>query len=125
MAIDYSILAIPKGRPRVASKLLKDRKADAAEKACYAKVDLRDGRRCQFPSCKKGIHQHHHIQYRSRGGQHVTSNVVSLCELHNKWVHGGLVTVTGNADKRLKWKPTRYGREVKIQVPQPLGDRAR
>jgi hypothetical protein len=122
MAIDYTdstIFAFPKGQPRVAAKLHKDRADEAAEKKCYAKVDERDGRCCTFPACRRTMRHHHHIVYRSKGGQHDTRTVTSLCVKHHAWVHGGLVQVAGNANKplKLKWTLTQAGREAKVRIP--------
>jgi len=118
----YQSCRFKKGTPRVAEKLVRDRAEDAALTACYAKVDRRDDKRCTFPGCRRRMQHHHHIVYRShatRGEKHLTRNVTSTCETHHGWVHGGLVTVEGNADKvdGLRWQLTETGRAAKIRIP--------
>ena len=47
MAIDWSVLALPKGRPRVLDSVEKDREDARAWDRCKALVDERDKRICQ------------------------------------------------------------------------------
>jgi hypothetical protein len=117
----YSSCAFAKGKPPVACKIEKQRDEEAEIKACYARVDERDGRRCKFPGCKRAMTIHHHIEYRSkadRAVKHTSANVTSLCARCNSWVHGGLVSVTGNANVRLRWRLTQAGRDAKIRIPE-------
>lgn len=47
MAIDYSVLALPKGKPRILESVEKEREDTAAWDRCVDAVDQRDGRVCQ------------------------------------------------------------------------------
>ena len=72
----------------------------------YQAVDLRDGLRCRICLEYRGLDiQRHHIVPRSLGGLTTTANVVSLCaECHLIGVHGKKLTISGNADEKLKIK---------------------
>ena len=77
-----------------------------ADKLVYAAVDARDGLRCRVCLEYRGPDiQRHHIVPRSLGGLTTTANVVSLCaECHLIGVHGKKLTISGNADEKLKIK---------------------
>lgn len=78
-------------------------------KACYKAVDARDGGRCRVcrtrgnPNAMTLLERlhHHHLVYRSRGGQHETDSVLLLCGDCHEAIH---VTATlrleGDADAR-------------------------
>lgn len=76
-----------------------------AMRECYTKVDLRDERKCRV--CQKHVGgigmlqavHHHHLQYRSKGGAHETSNVLSLCVGCHQAVHDGEIRLSGDADE--------------------------
>lgn len=125
MAIDYAAIAAAggfgKGTPRAASRLKKQRDESSEIKRCYAKVDERDGRRCQFPGCRKSMQEHHHLEPRSTASKavkHTPANVTSLCTEHHSWFKAGLVKATGNANRGLKWSLTKLGRAAKIRIPK-------
>ena len=106
MAIDYTRLAIPKPQPRWMEKAKKVAANKKAEKDCYAQVDRRDGHCCRVCHARVGgvgmlaaVH-HHHLVYRSLGGKHETSNVLSLCVKCHDLVHRGEIQLSGNADER-------------------------
>lgn len=70
-------------------------------KVCKA-VDKRDGpycRVCLLP-LTTGAH-HHHIVFRSLGGQHTTANVCLVCPPCHVAIHHKRIIVTGNADEQL------------------------
>lgn len=98
--------ACPKPEPRFARKQL-DRADEAKQvKACYARVDARDGRRCRVcgvavtaVGVATRVH-HHHLVYRSRGGVHETQNVLSLCPACHHAVHQADIRLSGDADLR-------------------------
>lgn len=77
-----------------------------ADKLVYQAVDARDGLRCRVCLEYRGLDiQRHHIVPRSLGGLTTTANVVSLCaECHLIGVHGKKLTISGNADDKLKIK---------------------
>jgi 5-methylcytosine-specific restriction endonuclease McrA len=105
-ASNYSGLAIPKPPPRWMAKAKKVAEDKKAERECYAQVDRRDSHCCRV--CRKRVGgigmlaavHHHHIVYRSKGGDHDTSNVVSLCVTCHGAVHNGEIRLTGDADAR-------------------------
>lgn len=100
---------VPKPSARVVGKL-KRRAEEAKElQACYRAVDERDIGRCRVCG-KRGsptavglldrLHRHH-IVYRSRGGQHVSSGVLSVCASCHAAIHNdGTLRVSGDADVR-------------------------
>jgi 5-methylcytosine-specific restriction endonuclease McrA len=106
MGIDYSQLAIPKPPPRWKDKAKKRTAENKAERECYAQVDRRDEHACRV--CHKPVGgfgmlesvHHHHLQYRSRGGESETKNVLSLCVRCHAAVHNGEIRLTGDADYR-------------------------
>jgi hypothetical protein len=67
-------------------------------------VDRDDGQ-CQFPGCSMraqlGLH---HIQFRSRGGDHSPENLITLCAAHHTLVHQHICGVKGQAPNNLTWK---------------------
>lgn len=101
MAIDYSVFAIPKGEPRIATKKAKRLDLAAQERECRQKVKARDKGKCVVPGCKERSQHLHHIVYRSKGGRWTTANIASLCPTHHQWVHLGKIQISGNADDEL------------------------
>ncbi len=99
--MDTSMLAFPKGQPRVLDRIAQKHALAAAERLCRKMLKARDKGRCRVPACN-GASQHlHHIVFRSQGGKWTTDNIVSLCVLHHQFVHAGLLSITGDADKKL------------------------
>ena len=97
------------GESRVARKL-KARAAEAtATRTCYAIVNERDAYRCRICQRAGNPHaisllarlHHHHLIYRSRGGDHVPEAVILICALCHDLVHvQGTLRITGDADER-------------------------
>ncbi len=104
MSMDTSQLMFPKGQPRVLDRIAQKHALAAAERLCRKVVKARDKGRCRVTGCKDASTEMHHIVYRSHGGKHISSNCVSLCTLHHKFVHAGLLTITGDADKKLTFE---------------------
>lgn len=66
-------------------------------------VDIRDGGLCRSCQRKAGVH-HHHLAYRSRGGEDTTQNLVLLCEICHRAIHDGklqLMTTNKGGDGRV------------------------
>jgi hypothetical protein len=71
----------------------------------------RDQYRCQYPGCSVmcGLHVHH-IQFRSRSGRksrarsNSPENLLTLCFVHHRMVHAGLIGVRGKAPAELEWR---------------------
>lgn len=99
--MDTSGLQFPKGTPRVLDRIEKKRDLAKQERDCRAAVKKRDHGRCVVPWCKEVSRHLHHILYRSRGGKWRTGNIASLCVKHHQYLHGGLITITGDADVHL------------------------
>jgi hypothetical protein len=97
------------GGSRVARKAARVAAKDREERACYAEVDTRDGLRCRVcgragnpraASMLDRIH-HHHMVYRSRGGQHEPNAVLSLCARCHSELHVDCtLRVEGDANAR-------------------------
>jgi len=65
----------------------------------------RDGWRCANPMCRARSRLHvHHIVYRSRGGTHHPSNLITLCLGCHALVHSGRLTIEGRAPDRLLFR---------------------
>jgi len=101
MRIDYSQFAISKGPALALQRAAKRLKRASDERICRQAVHRRDSGRCVVPKCRNRSRHLHHIMYRSRGGKWITSNICSLCVEHHQQVHGALLQIRGNADKRL------------------------
>lgn len=101
MGIDTSMLKYGKPEPRVVAKREKRLTKLEQERLCRAAVRLRDKGRCVVPGCKELSQHLHHIVYRSKGGKWRTENICSLCVAHHALVHGGKITISGNADEEL------------------------
>jgi len=99
----------PKPAPRVVARAAWDAIAANQRRSVYAAVDRRDAYRCV--ACRKPADpramemtrhgHHHHITFRSQGGQHVTGNVCLLCPVCHADIHAHRLTIAGNADRKL------------------------
>jgi 5-methylcytosine-specific restriction endonuclease McrA len=104
MGIDYSRFAIPKGPLHVEVQRAKRLTEAQAERACRSAVRKRDRGRCVVPGCKEKATALHHVVYRSQSKalKFSPSNVCSLCRVHHALEHAGRITISGNADRRLR-----------------------
>jgi len=100
-AIDYAGFAFPKQAPRVLERIARKQALAAQERACRKAVKARDKGRCRVPACKSASQHLHHIRFRSQGGKWQPKNIASLCVFHHRFVHAGLLAVTGDADQTL------------------------
>lgn len=112
MAIDYSVLAIPKGVPSALTKGWKKRDAKARMQAAYDAVDKRDGMLSRVTgkplltntNDAKLLRDHCHI--RSRGAhpedKFDVSNQFCASRLEHKLIHAGAIEIEGtDANQRL------------------------
>ena len=97
--------ACPKPSPRWVAKAQKRAEEAKQIKATYAAVDRRDGPSCRVCGARVGglgmitKRIHHHIRFRSLGGKHITSNVLSICPRCDDLLHReGRLMLSGNAD---------------------------
>jgi hypothetical protein len=110
LPIDYSIFAIPKGKPRFDSKKQRKAEKDAHERKVHQAVDSRDknccrvcGRYCSPLAVGLLERGHrHHLTYRSKGGDTSTVNLVTLDAHCHADVHAGRLRLSGDADARDK-----------------------
>jgi hypothetical protein len=59
-------------------------------------VLARDHHRCSIPGCTMWVYVDvHHIDPRAQGGSHAMMNLVTLCTLHHKLHHDGVITISG------------------------------
>jgi hypothetical protein len=59
----------------------------------YAHIYERDRYRCQSPCCGRRDVTHHHLRFRSHGGDDSYDNVTSLCTwCHLEGIHGGQIS---------------------------------
>lgn len=65
----------------------------------------RDNFRCMVPGCSaRGNLHDHHIDFKSHGGSNELFNRLSLCWLHHRMLHDGVISVVGRADGVLFWR---------------------
>ena len=55
--------------------------------SAHAEAFRRSHPRCDWPGCRSGTTDAHHVQYRSRGGSDDWSNLRPLCKPHHEEVH--------------------------------------
>jgi hypothetical protein len=87
-------------------------------------VLARDRHRCAVPGCRstRGL-ELHHIQWRSRGGDHRARNLTCLCSHHHAAVHHGHLRITGEAQHALRFEragDTPYATDVVAEVRAAL-----
>jgi 5-methylcytosine-specific restriction endonuclease McrA len=93
--------AKPKLGTAAKARRARKRKADKtlAENAQAAR--WRDSDRCRVCGSGQGV-EVHHVQFRSQGGTHATSNLVCLCVSCHAAVHARRIWLSGDADGVLK-----------------------
>lgn len=93
-------------KPELSATAKKRReKQDAQnERAAREIVRKRDLGKCRIPGCKERSEHLHHIVFRSRsrGLRWDPRNLCSLCADHHALVHGGIITISGDADQELE-----------------------
>ena len=58
----------------------------------------RDQRRCRVPGCNNASFLDlHHVQLREDGGGNSADNLLTLCGLHHRAVHRGVLSIAGRA----------------------------
>lgn len=101
--------SLQKPASRADEKAEKKREAKKQQRDVYRIVTERDKRKCRaclnradpgaLDMLAKG--HHHHIQFRSAGGQDESSNLMLACARCHTAIHAHRLTVEGNADERL------------------------
>lgn len=105
-------------RSRVDEKRERRAEADTNWRKVCAEVTKRDaghcrvcGRRCDpnaLAMLQRG--EHHHIVYRSAGGEDTTENVILACKGCHDDEHASRIRVEGNGDTGIEvWKPNDLG----------------
>lgn len=101
----------PSAVDRIAAKKAAKRDADRQRSKIYRQVERRDNYRCRAcgdPVKVGSVHEldrahHHHIRFRSQGGDDSTPNVVLLCPLCHAAIHERAGTkrlhLSGDADE--------------------------
>lgn len=91
---------------RAEERAARDRQIEADEREAYRAVDQRDHRCCRIcgkPCTNLGMLtalHHHHLIYRSKGGGHDSSNILSCCGSCHQAIHRSEIRVEGDADQR-------------------------
>jgi hypothetical protein len=68
-------------------------------------VLARDGHCCTVPGCRRNVGLDlHHIEYRSRGGDHGLRNLTAICDLHHRAVHFEKLVIRGAAPDQLTFE---------------------
>ena len=91
--------------------------------ATRRKVLIRDHFACTVPGCTSARNVDlHHIQLRSRGGDHTMLNVTTVCGGHHVEAHEGLLKIRGGAPDGLVFEFRRLGEDephrVLTTIPQ-------
>lgn len=104
-ASNFPGLGLPKPEPRWKAKQAKATEEATAERMCYQTVDKRDGPHCRVCGKRVGgiglllARIHHHLVFRSQGGTHEPSNVLSICVKCDDLIHReGTLKLHGDAD---------------------------
>lgn len=100
-----SVEPIAKPTSRAAERKGQKAAAKTRQRKVYALVTIRDKRRCRActdeadPSATDMTRHghHHHIRFRSAGGQDTSENLALLCNACHADVHAHRLIVTGNA----------------------------
>ena len=78
-------------------------KSSLGSNVAYESVYARDRYHCTSPVCRRTDVTPHHLQFRSRGGEDVDSNVSSLCTwCHLDGIHGGRLAAEPPASS-IRW----------------------
>jgi hypothetical protein len=81
------------------------------------RVFVRDRFACAVPGCRSARHlDQHHVVWRSRGGTHAITNLVTLCGGHHDRVHDGRLVITGTAPDALVFQFHRPGEDEPHRV---------
>lgn len=97
-------LMLPKPRPAIFDKRDRQREQERVQRSVAFSVAERDRRQCRC--CGRGdkLH-HHHLTFRSRGGEDSTANELLLCAYCHALVHARQLWIHGtNADTRLTFE---------------------
>ncbi len=66
-------------------------------------IEVRDGRRCRVPGCKRKLWLDcHHGVWQIRGGRHDLANLFLLCAWHHRQHHDGMLLIR-KGEKRGEW----------------------
>ncbi len=76
----------------------------------WMEIIERDSYKCVYPGCesRSGLHPHH-IEFRSRFGtktraeRDAPSNQLTVCALHHRMLHAGVISVKGRAPDKVEW----------------------
>jgi hypothetical protein len=79
---------------------------EAMPRRPFDAIYRRDGYRCMAPGCTARQQlESHHLQYRSRGGSHRSTNLLTLCFFHHQQgEHGMLAHCEGTAPLDILWR---------------------
>jgi hypothetical protein len=113
MSIDYSQLALPKGRPAKLAKADKTKDRESRDDAESRKVKARSGGQCeivlsqptQHRCPRRGLHVHHLLGgfgVRGRGDSALAANKLHVCERCHSDIHAKVLIRLGDAWKLLK-----------------------
>jgi len=111
MAIDYSVLALPKGRPAKLAKADRLKARNVDERDENAKVRERSGGRCEIVvsplgRCKRrALHIHHKLSgfgVRGHGDSVKAENKLHVCAQDHSDIHARVLIADGARWKRLK-----------------------
>lgn len=100
----------PKPKSRAESKLETKWDEEQARRLAYRLVSTRDGYKCRV--CRRRCDpdasdmlakgHHHHITFRSKGGQDTTDNLALLCATCHADIHAYRLKLEGNPDETLE-----------------------
>lgn len=109
-------MALPNAQPKPRPRLLDQYDAENVKAALWKlrkkQVTARDGSRmCVVPGCKAFGFDPHHLLMRSKGGTDDLHNLVWVCRVHHREIHGHVLTPRWSDDrnraKTLTWERAR------------------
>ena len=109
--IDYSVLALPKGRPVSVLKDERTRRRQSIDERENEKVKARSKGQCEIvfadkQRCRRrALHVHHllsGIGVRGRGPSALAENKLHVCETDHRHIHGRVLVQHGTTWKRVR-----------------------
>ena len=82
-------------------KAAKNRAKAANYRKVCAQVEARDRKCCRVCGVFMFLPAHHHIVFRSQGGEDTTANLCTVCFRCHADIHDRRIRVTGNANETL------------------------
>ncbi|MEO8178518.1 MAG: HNH endonuclease [Deltaproteobacteria bacterium] len=84
---------------------VRHRAKQAIPPALRRRVLLRDHRRCRVPGCRNSqFLDLHHVELRSEGGPNEPENLLTLCGVHHRAAHRGVLLIEHSAAQGIRYR---------------------